>query len=48
MYINPEKYVVMGKVLDDGIYHQYFVSKCSYIELGYALKKFGCKEIHYD
>lgn len=32
MYTSSEKYVVMGKVLEGGIYHQYFVGKRSHID----------------
>lgn len=32
MYINSEKYVVMTKVLQGGIYHHYFVGKRSHID----------------
>lgn len=32
MYINPEKYVVTYKVLEGGIYHQYFLSKHSHLD----------------
>ena len=32
MYINSEKYVVMGKVLRGGLYHHCFVSKRSILE----------------
>lgn len=32
MYVNSEKYVVMAKVLEGGIYHHYFVGKRSHID----------------
>lgn len=32
MYINSEKYVVTYKVLEGGIYHQYFLSKYSHLD----------------